>query len=109
MRAKIRVLGSVGFGLFVLLVTVSPAEATPGCTGAGGSSNLTTVVSLDLKAAMQGIAYQACYSGDANSNNFAIAQYKQNSATQWLDAYTTVDLAASHTCTDTPVANLQNI
>ena len=63
------------------------------CSNGNGiaTDNATTVGTLDLKAAMQGIAYQACYSGDANTNNTVTVQYKQHSSGTWLTASTTLN------------------
>src|ERR1051326_1506695 len=63
------------------------------CSNGNGTAgdNTTTVGTLDLKAAMQGIAYQACYSGDANTNNTVTVQYRQTGTGTWLNAYIVIN------------------
>src|ERR1051326_425035 len=55
------------------------------------AQNATTTKTLDLKAAMQGIAYQASYTGDGNSNNTATVQYRQTGTATWRNAYIVIN------------------
>src|ERR1051326_8956852 len=69
--------------LLLLFVVFAPAQAL--------AQNATTTRTLDLKAAMQGIAYQASYTGDANSNNTATVQYRQTGTATWRNAYIVIN------------------
>jgi hypothetical protein len=55
------------------------------------AENATTTGTLDLKAAIEGLAYQASYTGDANTNNTATVQYRKTGSGTWLNAYIVIN------------------
>src|ERR1051326_1671703 len=78
--------------VFLLFPFVN-AQAQSICSNGNGiaSDNTTTVGRLDLKPAMQGIAYQACNSGDANTNNTVTVQYRQTGTGTFFTVSTTIN------------------
>jgi len=75
----------------IILKKTTPTLLLLLISSAALATNNTTPVKLDLKAAMEGIAYQASYTGDANTNNTATVQYRKTGSGTWLNAYIVIN------------------